>query len=681
MDKRYDELRIEPEDAAKRNEIAAYLSRASLDKLAALYNAEEASGRWENFVDPLTGILTELLEEMTGFDTEGNPVDDGFPLLPKEAFSRVPFDEFNEDAGYRYPGYGAALDKDLTPEERKSAKEYVLSRIRADYTANPDTVLGWKSYSELRAAFSKANGDDEIAGLLLDRAVLIASKAHAAADNAVRDDLRAYITHPLEIAHEAILNGVTDKKVVLTALFHDLLEDTKTDLDAVYDELNAASKRTFTRADFAAVIKEVKALSENTSYREAADRLGKITAAMARSDADRDVDLAKLGLVAEHVNTEIARLKKAQIYRASAGTKYTGRLASKIEHIDRVEKTADQSTVVLKVLDRMQNMRTNMSLWNRMQRRMETEEVARWRSFLKDQNGKGVSSNELMAQANSLLDWEEKRIKDAVVYVASSLTITPIAARNGTSAGTQAVFDASGNPKAANIDDLKAWLAQLEDEGGQLSEAVYPGFLQGKEAIFNIGVTPYEWNEVKSSLFPAKAAAGTYVMTHKLGKVTINFFVSNENGIEEIAKEMQGKETDRVVTFAYTCVDENGAPVLIKGLEDTSYKVTYLNGEDRSVATPVQGCFQQGVRILTHAYLLGKTDTLDQEILESAIGVSRGMAALAGVNTKDEDITELAKKIVEQGIKLVVLFAKLRPVELKAIAEFHKHEAEVLRAL
>ncbi|MFA5143447.1 MAG: hypothetical protein WC522_04685 [Candidatus Omnitrophota bacterium] len=261
----------------------------------------------------------------------------------------------------------------------------------------------------------------------------------------------------------------------------------------------------------------------------------------------------------------------------------------------------------------------------------------------------------------------------------ATFMITPIAP-----SGSSAVFDASRLTKALTIDDLKAWLAQLKSDGSELDRAVYPDFLQGEPAIFNIGVTEWEWNNIKTSLYGPKAAAGAYFMKHKLGKVTINFFVNNKEGIAHIEGEMSSlspEDRGRTVTFAYTGIGRDGAPLLIDGLEKNCLKVVYLNGKDGEVATPVQGCFQQGIRILNHAYLLSNKSTLPDQLLESAMGVSKGMAALAGVDATPEDIKELAKKIIEQGLVSVLLFAKLRPVDVNAIAAFHKAEAEVLRAL
>jgi|GEM_PF-1546036 len=255
-----------------------------------------------------------------------------------------------------------------------------------------------------------------------------------------------------------------------------------------------------------------------------------------------------------------------------------------------------------------------------------------------------------------------------------------------TIAATSATFDASRLTKALTVDDLKAWLAQLKSDGISLNNVVFPDSLKGEAAVINIGVTQHEWNNIPSSLYGVSAAGKAFIKKHKLGEnVTINFFVNNKEGVSEIAKKaadlIKSKTVrkDRIVTFAYTEPAADGTPVEIAELKDASLAVVYMNGKDGEVATPVQGCFQTAVKIFNFAYLKEKGAT--DELPEAAMEISRSITALTGVDAAPEKMQELAKKIVEQGIASVLLFAKLRPVDVNAIADFHKAEAEVLRAL
>lgn len=254
-----------------------------------------------------------------------------------------------------------------------------------------------------------------------------------------------------------------------------------------------------------------------------------------------------------------------------------------------------------------------------------------------------------------------------------------------------AVFDASQRPAAVKMEELVGWLEMLKKHGADLTQTGYADFLEGKKATFNIGVTKYEWARMMPSLYGVKGAANQYVSKYNLGDIDINFFESSAEGYKSIGEEMKklsDEDRSRVVTFAHTEMKDN-LPVIIGELEENSYKVVYLSGVNEGnikVATPVQGCFHEAVRILNHSYLLQKAalspdEDFSKDLEASAVNVSRGMAALVGADVSEDEIVKLAELIIRVGIEKVVLFGILMPMDYNLIADFHKAEAAVQRSL
>lgn len=208
-----------------------------------------------------------------------------------------------------------------------------------------DETMASRLYGDLRAAFVRGNNGDERKGRLLDRAVRIAFAHYDGAAKKIRDDGRHYIIHPLEIVYHYVIGlGRCDAVGVIAGLFHDLLEDT----DADVDEMGAQFDGLLTRAEFDRVVEIVeKDLTENDLFRV------------------------------------VRRLK----YKADDGNEYSGRLATKIELIDRsfrrYQEDRDPTGSIVKTIDRLQN--AFASSWrgeNAIQRRLQIPEIDRWFDFL-----------------------------------------------------------------------------------------------------------------------------------------------------------------------------------------------------------------------------------------------------------------------------------------------------------
>jgi len=190
----------------------------------------------------------------------------------------------------------------------------------------PSETEVYQDFRQVVEKKAKASGVSIDFGML-DRAFELASQYH----REIRDDGRVYILHPLEIAH-FLVSGLdnVDQNTLLAAMLHDLPEDTPVTFEQI-------------RTEFGEEVETVvRDLTENTEYRQ---------------------------------NTDL-------VYQSTDGQEYSGRLATKIEHLDRVEAGNRPSSIVLKVVDRLHNLLTNESPKNVKQRRMELPEIERWFKFL-----------------------------------------------------------------------------------------------------------------------------------------------------------------------------------------------------------------------------------------------------------------------------------------------------------
>jgi hypothetical protein len=175
-----------------------------------------------------------------------------------EKQSKFLFDIHQEEKAYRY----------------KSLKD--TAALEADFDGDPGLVREWKIYQEFRRAFVQANGDDENNGRLLDRVISMASGYHAHGKNAINNDLRPYIIHPLETAYDLVRLGLTDKRTVLSALFHDVFEKSAPavqepkNLDRIFNQLNTDEGNQpdvlITRKDFDAIMAVVLGRMTSKSF-------------------------------------------------------------------------------------------------------------------------------------------------------------------------------------------------------------------------------------------------------------------------------------------------------------------------------------------------------------------------------------------------------------------------------
>lgn len=253
----------------------------------------------------------------------------------------------------------------------------------------------------------------------------------------------------------------------------------------------------------------------------------------------------------------------------------------------------------------------------------------------------------------------------------------------------QITADGSALSNAGRNNNWEGWVEHLKLAGIEELEALYPDLFNGKPAAINIGLTQKQWADAQSALFGVKAAGNSLVVKHKIGNITINFFLDDKKGegLKQVQDETAAieKSESRVVTFAYTEV-KNGEPVKDRflELEKKCYHVVYMTGDS---ATPVSGCFMSGLAFLNHSYLeeqeKNNIPVSSEDKQRSLEQILRSISALSGGMTDEVRVGELIKKIQEQGYSLaaITFLVNIRPVDPNMIAEFHKSEAAVLRSL
>ncbi|MFC1590805.1 hypothetical protein ACFL42_04885, partial [Candidatus Omnitrophota bacterium] len=273
-------VHMRSESARRRLNMRQFIPQASLSRFLRLFNA--GVGRE---ISPLRKLRRELVEQTGAFEE-----------MPESA--PLEFYSFN-----RYK----------TPDE--VFVSLVGELLKMDVRPNFVTVLG--------------------------RAYKLAAESHARADNAVRDDDRPYIFHPLEIAHFAVVElGITDESAILAAILHDVVEDTVDNLPEGVDNIRALTRE---------ILEREKIVSFG-QFEDLPDILTDLTEAFWVRNKD-------------------------------------GRLRAKIEHLDRVEQNGRRASIILTVIDRWHNIMTNESEDTRKsdrQRFMEEEEVDRWMVFLEN---------------------------------------------------------------------------------------------------------------------------------------------------------------------------------------------------------------------------------------------------------------------------------------------------------
>jgi hypothetical protein len=122
----------------------------------------------------------------------------------------------------------------------------------------------------------------------------------------------------------------------------------------------------------------------------------------------------------------------------------------------------------------------------------------------------------------------------------------------------------------------------------------------------------------------------------------------------------------------------------IRALREKSYVVHLNNNNGKNNVLPVGHCGLLGVALLNYFGI--DDETMSEKAREEARGearlsVARAIAALSG-RTGDDEIKEIARKIQEEGLLKFSgsLLVDIRPIDTNEIDEFHKREAEVLRA-
>ena len=299
--------------------------------------------------------------------------------------SEILFDVYSEQKGYRYENILGST----------SAQQ---EKIKTDYETDPKLVLNWEIYKEFRKAFLEANDQDERIGRLLDRAIVFTSKQHAAADNAIRDDLRAYIVHPIEVAYHLVQSGITDKMAVLIALFHDLFEDTTATPEQIFEALNTDDQgetdELINRGEFELIMKVVdEKMTKDGSFKNDNEKVYRHT--------NSNGDIVKYhGKVAANIK---------QLDNISEGLDHLSPEQA-LQHLNSM-RPAEALTFIwavnLKIIDRIHNLKTTESEHNTIkQHRMEQTEIDRWKMFL----GIPIIMKELKKEIRELLRREEKRI-------------------------------------------------------------------------------------------------------------------------------------------------------------------------------------------------------------------------------------------------------------------------------
>jgi len=258
------------------------------------------------------------------------------------------------------------------------------------------------------------------------------------------------------------------------------------------------------------------------------------------------------------------------------------------------------------------------------------------------------------------------------------------APRISTNQNRQTVIEMPGlAPVSQGADGWGGWIGMMESADKEISSRVVK---QDKPGMINIGLNEEMadaiFEEYQRYAVEVKAEAGRVIVQRlKLGDITINLFRDNAEGRKELAgrinkfadeKRMTKEDKlNRVVTFAYLKEGE----AQDKSLDDISYTV-YLTGKVGKTVTPIGACSMTGLAILNY------NDIKDREgaDIEEAINlIAKGIASLAGTDNFEEIAKEITKdrKLLSSGLLLV----KIRPIDTGEIVQFHKREAEVLRAL
>lgn len=216
----------------------------------------------------------------------------------------------------------------------QGTNENIIQRQLGEAISNTEQIFDSYTsleilYRDLRYEYAKVHGEDE--AKILDKAFEFSKKGYNGLTRV--DGPKPYLFHPLEIAYNLfVIAGIHDKAAVKAALFHDLVEDTKITLDEIKQKFGE---------DVAIIVND---LTEKKEY-----------------------------------------LNNAHLtYTASDGKTYNDSFAMKLEHLDRVEKSNNRLSIIIKVLDRYNNLRTDWSPKSPKVWTMRVPEVQRWFKFIEN---------------------------------------------------------------------------------------------------------------------------------------------------------------------------------------------------------------------------------------------------------------------------------------------------------
>ena len=322
---------------------------------------------------------------------------DAFLLFEAKEAATFRFDGIEERKGYRYG----------SPEE--------VAKLQADYEGDPNLVLNWYVYQEFRKAFIEANKYDDRFGALLDRAVNVASRYMTSTQNnsPIHDDLRAFMTHPLEVAYHLVRLGFSDKRVVLAALFHHVLyvvgeDQTQREgaFEAIFNELNTneagEEDQLITIDEFNAIrtilverMPPKKSFAEGEVYEHTTPG-GEIL--RVPGEYARDI---------QHLDIISAGLDRLDPAEAEA----------RLDAMNDVQRLTHLAATLIKVTGFLQDSHVNESSYTKKHFQLRRETIDRFRVFLR----LPVFPDILREEVSHFLDLQESRLGDVAMMTQSDL--------------------------------------------------------------------------------------------------------------------------------------------------------------------------------------------------------------------------------------------------------------------
>ncbi|MDD5439522.1 MAG: phosphotransferase, partial [Candidatus Omnitrophica bacterium] len=250
------------------------------------------------------------------------------------------------------------------------------------------------------------------------------------------------------------------------------------------------------------------------------------------------------------------------------------------------------------------------------------------------------------------------------------------------------VVQAPGLAAADSKTDWAGWIELMKAFDQKVLEMAERQLFNGAASMINIPISEEFADRIfalyQSAATQEKAELASLVMSRQLGNIRINLFKDNAEGRQRLEEMINAsgitKKQERVVTFAY---QKEGARRDTK-LETLSY-VIYMTGEVGRTATPIGTCGMTGVEYLNRSDLMERQEKDIDKINLSTERFVRGLAAMAGTTDYEAFMEEIAGKDPKSGIRQLLttglILIRIRPIDTREIVEFHKREAEILRAL